>query len=392
MLMDKNIVIGVTGGIACYKACELTSRLIKLGANVDVIMTKNSLNFVNPKTFESLSNNPVIQDTFEREGSFDIKHVSLAKKADLLVIAPATANIIGKIANGIADDMLSTTVMATDSPVLICPAMNTTMWNNKIFKKNLDILKENGYIILDPVSGRLACGDEGIGKMAEPEIIADRIEQILFPINDLTGKTVLITVGGTEEAIDAVRVITNKSSGKMGAEIARECKRRGAKVILIIGKVSVDMPKVDKSIKVATTNEMYNAVMKEYEGCDYIIKAAAPSDYRLENVFPEKLKSDKIDLRLVKNVDIAKALGVVKGERKLIIFSAETENLLDNAKAKLKTKNADMVVANDVTLAGAGFMADTNIITILKKDGSILPYDIMSKAQVAKVIVDNMIK
>lgn len=391
MLKGKNIVFGVTGGIACYKACDIVSRLIKLGANVDVIMTKNATEFVSPKTFESLSHRPVVVDTFERIQKFDIEHISLAQKADLFLIAPATYNVLGKIAGGIADDMLTTTIAASKKAIkVVAPAMNTNMYLNPVCKQNLDKLKSLGFYEIAPISGRLACGDVGTGKMQEPEEIVKTICELLCHKQDLIGKNVLITCGGTEEAIDAVRVITNHSSGKMGLSIAKECKKRGANVVVIAGNVSVSLSEFENLIKVQSTNDMYNAVMQNYQSADFIIMAAAPSDYKPKVVSKSKIKSDTLTLELVKNPDIAKAVGEVKENRKLIIFSAETDDLISNAKGKLQKKNADMVVANDVTKQGAGFNVDTNIVTIIYGE-NVNSYDKMSKDDVAKVIVDSML-
>lgn len=391
MLNGKNIVLGVTGGIACYKACDIVSRLVKLGANVDVIMTKNATEFVSPKTFESLSHRPVVIDTFQKIEKFEIEHISLANKADLFLIAPCTFNVIGKIANGIADDMLTTTIAAAKRAIkVVCPAMNTNMYTNEVCTQNLKVLRELGFIEIEPISGRLACGDIGTGKMQEPAVIVDKICELLCKKRDLAGKNVLITCGGTEEAIDAVRVITNHSSGKMGLAIATECKVRGANVTLVAGNVSVKLANFDKLVKVKSTLEMFDAVMQNCESADFIIMAAAPADYRPKQVSDKKIKSENLTLELVKNPDIAQAVGKVKGNKKLVIFSAETENLLENAKGKLEKKQADMVVANDVTKAGAGFNVDTNIVSIITKD-ALQNFDIMKKSEVAKVIVDNML-
>lgn len=391
MLSCKNIVLGVTGGIACYKACEIVSRLVKLGANVDVIMTKNATQFVSPKTFESLSHAPVVVDTFQKIEKFEIEHISLAQKADAFLIAPATYNVIGKIANGIADDMLTTTIAASKRAVkIICPAMNTNMYTNPVCKQNLDKLSALGFVEIQPISGRLACGDVGTGKMQEPEVIVDQLCKILCKKQDLANKTVLITCGGTEEAIDAVRVITNHSSGKMGVAIAKECLERGANVTIVAGRVSVNIPNKCNILRVKSTEQMYEAVMQNYVTADYIIMAAAPSDYRPKSISTQKIKSENLVLELVKNPDIAAAVGAVKENRKLVIFSAETENLLENAKGKLKKKNADMVVANDVTKEGAGFDVDTNIVSIICGK-NVESFDKMTKTEVAKVIVDRML-
>ncbi len=393
MLTGKNIVLGVSGGIACYKACDIVSRLVKLGANVDVIMTNNATKFITTKTFESLSHRSVVTDPFQPVKDFEIGHISLAKKADMIIIAPATANIIGKIACGIADDMLSTTIMAsTNSIKLIAPAMNTGMYNNQIFTSNLNKLIEYGYHVSEPISGRLACGDVGVGKMQEPEHIVAKAVELLLPNQDLYGKKVLVTCGGTEESIDAVRVITNHSSGKMGMSIANECMSRGAKITLVCGNVTVDISDRFNVIKVKSTDEMHAAVMASYADNDYIIMAAAPSDYKPLNVSSKKIKGQFLTLQLVKNVDIAKSVGEVKDNRKLIIFSAETDDLIVNARLKLSSKNADMVVANDVSKDGAGFNVDTNIVTIIDNKGNESSYDKMLKKQVAKIIVDSMIK
>lgn len=388
-----NVVLGVTGGIACYKSCEIVSRLVKQGINVDVIMTKNAQEFVKPLSFETMSANPVICDTFERARSWEVEHISLAKKADIMLIAPASANVIGKFANGICDDMLSTTFMASNAIKVICPAMNTAMFRNPIFRENLNKLKGLGCVIIEPTEGRLACGDVGEGKMSEPIDIVREVVRLLTPSDELKGKRVLITAGGTQEPIDSVRVITNHSSGKMGMALVKDCIDRGAQVTLIKGIVSVDIPYgTYKVIDCETTQQMYDAVMSEYAENDYIIKAAAPSDYKVAKQALNKIKGDNITLNLIKNPDIAAQVGKVKGERKLVVFSAETENLIENAKAKLISKNADIVVANDVTMTGAGFNTDTNIVTILTKDGEITEYGMMSKSDVAKVIVDTMLK
>lgn len=391
MLSGKNIVLGVTGGIACYKACDIVSRLVKLGACVDVTMTKNATEFVSPKTFESLSHRQVVVDTFQKIEKFEIEHISLAQKADLFLIAPATYNIIGKIANGIADDMLTTTIAAAKRAIkVVCPAMNTNMYTNEVCINNLKKLKELGFVQVQPISGRLACGDIGVGKMQEPDVIVKKVCEFLCGKQDLAGKKVLITCGGTEEAIDAVRVITNHSSGKMGIAICKECKKRGAQVTLVAGKVSVKIPELDKVVGVSTTMQMYDAVLDNSKVADYVIMAAAPSDYRPKQVASNKIKSENLVLELVKNPDIAAAVGKNKMDTKLVIFSAETENLIENAKGKLAKKNADMVVANDVTKEGAGFNVDSNIVTIITKN-SVKDFDKMSKDDVAKIIVDNML-
>lgn len=392
MLRGKTVILGVTGCIAAYKACEIVSRLKKLEANVEVIMTEHAVQFVQPLSFETLSGNRVISDLFDRDFEFDVQHVSLAKKGDIFVIAPATANTIGKIANGIADDMLTTTFMASKAPKLICPAMNTNMYDNEQVEANIEQLKKKGCTILEPVIGRLACGDTGRGKMAEPIDIVRAIEEILMPRTDFEGKHFLITTGSTEEDVDGVRYISNRSSGKMGIALAEAAAERGADVTLIVGKVSVAVPdNMLKVVRVKTTQEMYDAAMANYEAANYIIKAAAPSDYHVKNRLSHKLKDKEITIELVKNPDIAAALGQVKGDRKMIIFSAETEDLKENALKKLQSKNADMVVANDVTKEGAGFGYDTNIATIYDIDGNEYDFDIMLKKDLAHIILDKLL-
>ena len=393
LLKGKTVLLGVTGCIAAYKSCEIVSRLKKLGANVEVIMTSHALEFVQPLSFETLANNRVYSDLFDRDFDFEVEHVALAKKADIFVIAPATANTIGKIANGIADDMLSTTVLACKAPKLVCPAMNTNMYESSQVQENLAILQKKGYNILSPVEGRLACGDVGKGKMAEPVDIVDNIVNILLPKRDLVGKTVMVTAGSTEENIDGVRYITNHSSGKMGMEIAKNAKSRGANVILIAGRLSVMIPKdIDEVINVKTTQQMYDAVMGNYERADIIIKAAAPSDYRVKNPTFHKIKSKNLVLEFEKNPDIAEAVGKVKGNRTLVIFCAETDDLIENAKKKLVKKNADIVGANDVTKEGAGFNVDTNIASLITKDGEVIEYELMLKSELAEKIIDKVVE
>lgn len=391
MLSNVNIVLGVSGGIACYKACEIVSRLRKFGAGVDVIMTKNATEFVQPLTFESLSSRPVTVDMFAPKKTFEVEHVSLAKKAELCVIAPATADVIAKLAEGIADDMLTTTVLAMKCPILIAPAMNTNMYENPITQQNIAELKKRGFIFINPISGRLACGDTGVGKMAEPIDIVAKVLETLIPKQDFKGKKVLITAGATREPIDGVRFITNKSSGKMGLEIAKAVIKRGGEVVLVKGLTSVTIPQyITNIISVETTQQMYEAVMNAYKDCDVIIKAAAPSDYKVKNKFDNKIKDEELTLSLVKNPDIAKEVGKVKGDRKLVIFCAETTDLLENAFKKIKSKGADLVVANDVTKEGAGFDVDTNIVTICTKEGKAFAYDKMLKSEVANVILDKI--
>ena len=389
--MKKTVVVGVSGGIAAYKTCEVVSSLKKLGYNVKVVMTKNATEFVMPLTFETLSNNEVITDMFAEKKRYDVEHISLAKEADLFLIAPCTANVIGKIASGIADDMLTTTFMASTAKKVICPAMNTNMYLNENNLSNLEKLKEDGIVVLEPESGLLACGDIGVGRMIEPKDIVSYIDSVLTPNPDFRGKKVLITAGATIENIDGVRFISNHSSGKMGVAIANAVLSRGGEVTLIVGRVSVDLPKNCNIINVKSTNDMYNAVMDSIADNDIIIKAAAPADYRVKNTFDNKIKGENITLELDKNPDIAKAVGQKKGNRILVVFAAETQNLLDNAIKKLKDKNADMLVANDVTAEGAGFDVDTNIATIIYSDGRIDSLPIMPKTKLADIILDGIL-
>lgn len=392
MLYGKNVVLGVSGGIAVYKACEIVSRLKKLGANVDVVMTDNAREFVTPLTFQTLAKSAVVTNAFEPVKVFDINHISLAKKADILVVAPATANVIAKFANGIADDMLTTTYLACNAQKLICPAMNCNMYEDPATQENMRVLKERGDMFCDSAFGLLACGDVGKGRMAEPKDIVDKIVEYLTPVQDFAEKRVLVTAGGTEENIDGVRVLANHSSGKMGFAIANAVAERGGSVVLVYGNVSVAPPNcTEKAIKVVSTTDMLDVCVKEFEDCDVAIMAAAPADYRLEKPFDNKVKSDTLTLTFVKNPDIAKTLGESKGERKLVVFSAETENLIENAKGKLKKKHADLVVANDVTQKGAGFNVDTNVATIIDNDGNLFESGEVSKRALADMILDKVL-
>jgi phosphopantothenoylcysteine decarboxylase / phosphopantothenate---cysteine ligase len=393
MFSNKNIVLGVCGGIAAYKACELTSRLKKLNANIDVIMTKSAAEFVTQLTFQSLSLNEVIIDMFEKPKYWEIEHISLAKKADLIVIAPATANIIGKLASGIADDMLTTTVMASKAIKLIAPAMNTNMYENMIVQKNIEILKQLGYHFIEPAVGRLACGDIGKGKMAEPELIEDKIKELLLKEQDLEGRTVLVTAGPTREALDPVRFITNHSTGKMGFAIAEKAAARGAKVYLVSGPSNLPTPFGVERYDIESALEMYDAVMKLMEKADIIIKSAAVADYRVAEISNEKIKKseDEFVIKLHKNPDILQELGKVKGDRVLIGFAMETQNLIENAKAKVLKKNLDFIVANNLKTEGAGFAADTNVVKIIDKSGKVEDIPLMKKSELADLILDKAI-
>lgn len=386
--MKKTIILGVTGGIAVYKSCEIVSRFVKLGYDVRVIMTKNATEFVSPLTFETLSKNKVVIETFDKEREFEVEHIGYARLATAFVIAPATANVIGKLAEGIADDMLTTTVMATKAPVYVCPAMNTGMYLNPVVERNILTLKERGYRFIGPIDGRLACGDVGIGKMTEPIDIVSRVDADLTPNPDYRGKTVLVTAGATSEPIDAVRFITNRSSGKMGMAIAEAVTARGGNVILVVGNVTVGIPKGVEVVGVKTTADMRKAVMDNLPRADVVIMSGAPADYRVKNYSPSKIKAEELTLELTKNPDIAKEVGAAKGQKKLVVFAAETEDLIPNAVKKLRSKNADLIVANDVTLEGAGFDADTNIATLIASDGSMTALEKMTKSELADVILD----
>lgn len=392
MLESKNVLVAVTGGIACYKACGLVSALKKAGACVNVVMTAHAAEFVAPLTFETLSANPVACDMFAPKEHWEVEHVSLAKKADLVIIAPATANVLDKLAAGIADDMLTTTLLATKAKVLACPAMNTAMYENEAVQSAIKTLKARGYEFLEPESGLLACGDVGKGRMCEPEEIYAKALDMLMPKRDYAGKTVLVTAGATREDIDGVRFISNYSSGKMGIEIAKAVKNRGGRVILVAGFVTAKIPAyIDETVSVKSTCDMYDAVMSKVGECDFVIKAAAPADYRVEKVAEDKIKDSEVTLKLTKNPDIAKAVGKVKGDKKLVVFCAEKRELIERAEGKLKSKNADMVVANDVTKEGAGFDVDTNIATLITKDGKVRDCELMTKAALADVILDELI-
>ena len=389
-LKGKCVMVGVTGGIAVYKVCELVSSLRRQGAEVCVAMTKNATEFVSPLTFETLSANRVVVDMFDPAREWEVEHISLAKKADVCVIAPCTADFAGKLAAGIADDFLSTTVMACKCPVLIAPAMNTNMLESAAYRDNEKLLRSRGYLFVDPGSGMLACGDKGSGRLAEPKEIEERVIELLFPKKDYDGKTVLVTAGGTAEPIDPVRFICNRSSGKMGFAIALAAADRGAHVIFVRGRTDAGIDDARfETIDVSTTREMYDAVLANVSRSDVIIKAAAPCDYRPRATAKQKIKSGAFLLELEKTEDIAAAAGKIKGGRKLVVFAAETENLEANASAKLRKKNADLVVANDVTAEGAGFGTDTNIVTLIDRRGAEkLP--IMPKRQLADVILDRI--
>ena len=392
--MSKTVVLGVSGGIAAYKACDVVSRLRKENIQVNVIMTKHATEFVSALTFQSISQNPVAVEMFEPVTNWDIEHISLAKKADIFLIAPATANVIGKIANGIADDMLSTTVMATKAPVVIAPAMNTNMYENPVTQANIQKLKDLGYIFIEPGYGRLACGDLGPGKLAEPDLIVENIKFLLNKTDELKGKNVLVTAGPTQEAIDPVRYITNKSTGKMGYALAYQAALMGAKVTLVTGPTNIEIPfGISEVIKVKSAQQMYEAVTSSFDEMDIVIKSAAVADYKPKNISDSKIKKSDSDLvlELDRNKDILFELGKLKTKQVLVGFAAETDDLIANAQKKLAKKNLDFIVANDLKQEGAGFAGDTNIVKLLFADGNIVELPIMTKNQLSKEIYDKII-
>jgi phosphopantothenoylcysteine decarboxylase/phosphopantothenate--cysteine ligase len=391
MLKGKQIVLGVTGGIAAYKAVELLRLLTKAGADVHVIMTRSAQEFVAPLTFQTLSANPVHTELFNLIAEREIGHIALADRADLFVIAPATANFVGKIASGIADDMLTTTVMATKAPVLIAPAMNVNMYTNAIYRSNEDKLRTYGYLFVPPENGSLACGWEGEGKLAAPETIFEAAVSALSP-KDLRGRTIMVTAGPTREEIDPVRFISNHSSGKMGYALARGAQRRGARVILVSGPVSLPPPCGIELVRVESAREMQAVVMERTGECTVIIKSAAVADYAPAERSGEKIKkkSEELSLQLVKTPDILAGLGALEKRPLLVGFAAETVNLDEFAARKLKEKNADIIVANDVSQPDAGFNVDNNRARLLFRDGRVLEYPLMSKDALASVILDHI--
>ena len=393
MLKGKTVVLGVTGGIAAYKIANLASMLVKLHCDVHVIMTQNATNFITPITFETLTNNKCLIDTFDRNFQFHVEHVALAKRADVVMIAPATANVIGKLAHGIADDMLTTTVLACTCKKFVAPAMNTQMYRNPIVQDNMKTLKQYGFELIEPATGFLACRDVGEGKLPDPEVLLQYILRELAFEKDMTGKKVLVTAGPTQESIDPVRYITNHSTGKMGYAIARHCMLRGADVTLVSGPTNLTPPPFMTVIPVVSAKEMFDAVTSHAKEQDIIIKSAAVADYRPATVASEKMKKsdNALALDLEKTEDILKYLGEHKKESQFLCgFSMETENMLDNSRAKLAKKNLDMIVANNLKQTGAGFGTDTNIVTLItKKDEQELP--ILTKDEVAKAIVDKIL-
>ncbi len=389
MLNGKNILLGVTGSIAAYKITGLITALKKLGAEVNIIMTKNATEIITPLTMERLSGNKCIVDTFDKNVQYSVKHISLAESADIVMLAPATANIIGKIACGIADDMLTTTIMACKCPIYISPAMNTNMYENPIVQNNIKRLKNFGYNIIEPAIGRLACGTEGTGKMPEPEILLDYIINELAHEKDMLGKRVIVTAGATCEDIDPVRFITNHSTGKMGFAIASACARRGAQVTIIKAATTAPIPNFVDIVNVTSAQDMFEAVRERFDNCDIVIKAAAVADYTPVNVAADKVKKQEGDMKieLKRTQDILKWLGEHKKNQYLCGFSMETQNMLENSQKKLISKKVDMIVANNLKVKGAGFGTDTNIATIITKNG-VTELPIMSKDELANKILD----
>lgn len=390
MFKGKCVVVGVTGGIAVYKSLDVISALRKKGIEVRVIMTDSATQFVNPLTFQSMSQNMVITNMFAEPKAWEIQHISLAQKADLMLICPATANIIGKVANGIADDMLSTTIMATRAKVLFAPAMNTNMYTNPIVQNNIKKLKEYGYDFINPASGRLACGDVGEGKLEKPEVIVDRVLKELYPIKDLVGKNVLVTAGPTKAHIDPVRYVTNRSTGKMGHQIAIEARDRGANVTLVTGASTFDKINGITTIKVDTNKEMKEAVLDRFDSQDIVIKSAAVSDYKPLEYSEKKIKKtgDSLNIEFIKDFDILNELGKRKKNQILVGFAAESNDLKENAKGKLERKNLDFIVGNNIVSSDSGFGSDNNRVIIFSKDGEEVSLDIMSKRNVAKNLFD----
>lgn len=392
MLRGKTVILGVTGSIAAYKIATLASMLVKKQASVHVIMTKNATNFINPITFESLTGHKCLVDTFDRNFEFQVEHVSIAKQADVVMIAPASANVIGKLAHGLADDMLTTTFLACKCPKIVSPAMNTAMFENPIVQDNLKILEKYGYEVIQPASGYLACGDTGAGKMPEAETLYQYIERTLADPKDLIGKKVLVTAGPTQENIDPVRYITNHSSGKMGYAVAKAAMLRGAEVTLVSGQTALTPPMFVDYVQITTAEEMYQAVTSRSDEQDIIIKAAAVADYRPKTVYENKVKKQdgQMSIELERTRDILAYLGEHKRENQFLCgFSMETENMIGNSRAKLQKKNLDMVAANNVKVEGAGFQGDTNVMTLITQDQEIaLP--LMSKEEVADKILDTI--
>ena len=394
MLKGKTVLLGVTGSIAAYKIANLASMLVKLHCNVHVIMTESATNFINPITFETLTNNRCLVDTFDRNFQYNVEHVSIAKQADVVLIAPASANVMAKLAHGLADDMLTTTVLACNCKKIVSPAMNTQMYHNPITQDNMQILRNYGFEVITPASGYLACGDIGAGKMPEPEVLLDYILKEIACEKDMKGMNVLVTAGPTQEALDPVRYITNHSTGKMGYAIATNAMLRGANVTLVTGPTNIKKPPFVNVIDIKSAQDMFEAVTSNASTQDIIIKSAAVADYTPENVSDEKVKKKDGDMAipLKRTQDILKYLGEHKPEGQFLCgFSMETQNMLENSRAKLEKKNLDMIIANNLKVAGAGFGTDTNIVTMITKDKEI-ELEIMSKSDVAKCILDKILE
>lgn len=392
MLKNKTVLVGVTGGIAAYKTAGLVSSLVKAGAEVHVIMTEHACEFIRPLTFETLTGNKCVVDTFERSFKFDVEHVSLAKKADVFIVAPATANVMAKMAHGLADDMLTTTFLASRCPKIVAPAMNTAMYENPVTQDNMKLLGKYGIEVIEPASGYLACGDTGAGKMPEPEVLFSYIERAVCCENDMIGKKVLVTAGATRESMDPVRFITNHSTGKMGFALAKECMLRGAEVTLVKAQTGGEPPMFVDVVPVASAADMFEAVTSRAKDMDIIIKAAAVSDYTPAVVSDQKVKKKDGDMAIAmeRTRDILKYLGEHKQPGQFLCgFSMETENMLENSTAKLQKKNADMIVANNLKDAGAGFGTDTNLVTLITAEGA-KALELMGKDQVARAIVDEI--
>ena len=396
MLSNTTIIVGVTGGIAAYKACDVVSKLKKLNASIHVIMTESACEFVQPMTFQTLSNNFVINDMFKEPKTWEVEHIELAKRADAFLIVPATANFIGKLAAGIADDMLTTTVMATRAPVIIAPAMNTNMYTNRIVQANIGALQDLGYKFIEPASGRLACGDIGAGKLADVDDIVAYVVDFFekeAQVKDLVGRSIMISAGPTIEAIDPVRYITNRSSGKMGYAIAKRAVARGAQVTLVSGKTDLEVPEgLAKFISIESADDLYENLVGEFDSNDVVIQSAAVADYKPKSYSDKKIKKKDSDLsiELCRNKDIAQELGKIKGDKVLVGFAAETNDVLENAAKKVKKKNLDFIVANDLTMQGAGFSTETNIVKIIEADGSIKEYPKLLKSEVGDIILDKV--
>lgn len=389
----KTVVLGVTGGIAAYKACDLVSRLHKKGINIRIIMTEHACEFVQPLTFEVLSGNRVVTDMFNRDFPWEVEHISLAKAADVFAVVPATANILGKYAHGIADDMLSTTLLATRAPVLFAPAMNTNMYEHPAVQENIATLKQRGCLFVEPASGHLACGDTGKGKLADVETIEQAILDALTE-KDMEGMHVTVTAGPTREAMDPVRFLSNHSTGKMGYAIARSAKMRGAQVTLITGPVSLAPLDGVRMVPITSACEMREAVMKALPQSDLVIKAAAVGDYRPAQFQDDKIKKhdDDMSVSLVRNPDILAEIGENRRDDQVICgFSMETRDLLENSTKKLKKKNCDVIVANNLKVKGAGFAGDTNVVTLLYRDGTVEPLELMEKDSVADILLERLI-